>query len=137
MVDTSQLISNERDIFRSSETACFCENDPLMNLIISSPNKNILSKIFWEKTWLNPSMKKERELLKEDRCIIRDFSKLPSLFRSPIYLIGELNSANVILASLASLLEGALKAIWLNEKNLYEYRHVLYYNPAKPEIADK
>lgn len=89
-------------------------------MIISSPTKNILSKIY-AKTRLGPNMKKEREILNEDRCLIGRSPKMFELLHSPILLVGERKAADTLLAS-AFLAESFLTKIWLNQRSkIYEY----------------
>ena len=68
VVDTSQLIKDEHDIFNSPRMACMVKGNQLDQMISSSPVKGTLFKIYNEKTKLRPEMKKERELLDGDRC---------------------------------------------------------------------
>lgn len=76
MVDTSHLIKNERDIFTSKKMACVAQDDQLVTMILSSPTKNILSKVYYEKTKLRPNMVKERQFFKSGRCLLYRDMKL-------------------------------------------------------------
>ena len=78
MVDTSQLIKNKQDLLSTKKVACMVENEQMMNLIISSPTKNILSRIFYEKTRLRPDMVEERAIFGIDRCLL---SRQPEMIK--------------------------------------------------------
>ena len=70
VVDTSQLIKDVHDVFSSRKIACFVAHNQLYDMILSSPTKNILWKIFNEKTGLREDMVEERKLLSGDRCLV-------------------------------------------------------------------
>lgn len=89
-------------------------------MILSSPTKNILTRIY-AKTWLKPNMKKERKILNEDRCLIKRSPEMIQLLHSPIVLVGERKAADALLAS-AFVVESFLNKIWLNQRRkIYEY----------------
>ena len=133
MVDTSQLIKDEHDIFSSRRVACILENDQLHNMIISSPTKNILSRIFQEKTRLGPDMTKERELFEGENCLISRDYKMTQLFSSEIFLVGERHTADLLMSTFEGF-EGIFNKLWISE-TIYEYNLVAYYNGDKPEIG--
>ena len=128
VVDTSQLIKDERDIFNSpnSKVACFAKGEQLHNLILSfSSPKNVLTRIFKEKTMFGANMK-ERELFKDGRCLISLNPKMADLMNSPIFAIAPRTTANFFLV-LFHMLQGVFKEIWVTEKPIYEFRLVIYY----------
>ena len=92
MVDTSQLIKDEHDLFSTKRVACLFKNEQMMNMIASSPNKNVLSRVLNQKTRLRPDMMKERELFEGDHCLLTPSVKLLTLMEfveSKIYLLGK------------------------------------------------
>lgn len=123
-MDTSQLLKDEQDIFSSPKVACFLKNDQLHSMVISTQVKNILSRIFAEKTFFRADMLEERALL-GDRCLFTsDFIKIAKIIQdSDVFMLGEGTLMNMLMAGM-SLLEGVFKKMWLNEKPLYEYNHV-------------
>ena len=134
VVDTSQLVKNEQDIFSTSKVACMLKQDQLHNMIGSSSTKNILSRILYEKTRLRPDMAKERELLKSDHCLAERSPKLLSLFSSDnFFFVGERNMFHIFLTAF-SLVDGFFNKLWIAEK-IYEYNLVIYYNADKPTIG--
>lgn len=65
------------------------ENGQMQNLAVGSPAKNILARIFYEKTRLRPDMLMEKAMLGSDRCLVsRDPAKLSKITKSDVYLVG-------------------------------------------------
>ena len=129
MVDTSQLIKNRYDIFRSSRVACFLDHEQEMNIIQASKfrQKSLLSKIFYEKTFLSPGMVTERQLLKGDRCIGKHDVSLINLIKSEhVFFVGSQFLMDFVLA-LLSMFEKGL-SIWVSEESVEEYNLVTYYS---------
>lgn len=136
MVDTSQLIKNERDIFTSKKVACILLNEQLHNLIVSSPTKNILWRIF-ERTRLRPDMTREREILGGERCLFTRSPDMFQLLRSDIFLVGERSAANLLFSAFY-MAENLLNKLWFNENiKLYEYNKVLYYSLRQKENKER
>ena len=135
VVDTSQLVKDEQDIISTSKVACMLKDDQLHSLIVSSRTKNVLRRIFHEKTRLRPDMARERAILENDRCLLpSDYVKITKIIQiSDVFLVGERTLANLLLTSL-SMLEGLLKKLWIPEK-IYEYNNVVYYNRDKQWIG--
>lgn len=136
VVDTSQLIKNENEILSTRKVACMGKNDQLVNMIISSPTKNIMWRIFHEKTRLRPDMVKEREILEDDRCLLaRNLEKLEKILKSTrIYLIADRRMIDLVLAS-SFIFENNIKKLWISQQ-LYEYNKVIYYhNGNNPTIG--
>ena len=136
VVDTSQLIKNENEILSTRKVACMGKNDQLVNMIISSPTKNIMWRIFHEKTRLRPDMVKEREILEDDRCLLaRNLEKLEKILKSTrIYLIADRRMIDLVLAS-SFIFENNIKKLWISQP-LYEYNKVIYYhNGNNPTIG--
>lgn len=61
-------------------------DEQLSNMIISSPTKNILSKIY-EKTRLRPDMQAEREILGGDRCLLFGSNKILRLLKPDFFIV--------------------------------------------------
>ena len=110
------------------------ENEQMMNLIISSPTKNILSSIFYEKTRLRPDMVEERAILGKDRCLFTRDRMVTQLLDSEFYLFGE-RKLGTMLMGIPFLVGAMPKKLWLNERDIYEYNLVIYYNREKPRIG--
>lgn len=123
VVDTTQLIKDNREIFTTHRTACMVANDELTSLAASSPN-NILHKIYSEKTYLPDYLLEERTIMGGSRCIMPRTLKLVRLLESDgIYLVIEQGLGSLVLAS--SFLAGnTVKRLWVNGKNLYAYPKV-------------
>lgn len=129
MVDTSELVKDERDIFSTKRPACIAEGDQLHNMIINTPtnlpNKNILLRIFEKKTLLPPEMSNVREALESDYCLInRDFPKLFNLFFSPIFLVHPRTTGHYFLITFWSDNILTNEKIWSNQKVIFEYNLV-------------
>lgn len=134
-MDTSLLIKDAQDLFRSRSVACLLENDQLHLMIKSSPVKNILSKIYNEKTsLLKHNMVEERSLFETDKCLITRDYKMTQLVSSDVVLIGERHTADLLMATLEGL-GGVFNKMWISDKIIFEYNLVSYYNGDKPEIA--
>ena len=136
MVDTSQLIKDERDILSTWKVACVLENGQLYNQAVSSRDKkNIISKIFYEKTRLRSDMAKERNILGGDRCLLsKDPTKISKLLNSDVYLVAERNLADFFLSG-TFLVSGALKKLWISESRIFEYKKVIYYHAEKTDVG--
>ena len=127
-------VKDERDIFTTQKVACMLENEQLTNLIASSPTKNILWRIFNEKTRLRPDMIKEREIIERDRCLLFRDPKMIQLLRSDIFLVGETTAGNLLMSS-SYLFEEMSNKLWVNQRSFYEYNLVIYYNSDKSRIG--
>lgn len=126
MVDTSDLIQNPRDIFTTKKVACMLENDQFTNMITSSPTRNILAKIYDEKTLLRPDMIKERAVLKRPRCLLFRDPSVFQLLKSDLFLVGERTAGNLLMSS-SFLFEGMFKKLFVNQKSIYEYNLVGFW----------
>ena len=104
------------------------------NLITSSPTKNILSRIFYEKTRLRPDMVEERAILGKDRCLITRDRLVMQLLDSEFYLFGE-RKLGTLLMGVPLFVEAMPKKLWLNERDIYEYNLVIYHIREKPRIG--
>ena len=111
------------------------KDDQLHSMIVSSSTKNVLWRIFHEKTRLRPDMARERAILENDRCLLpSDYVKITKIMQiSDIFIVGERTIANILLPSLY-MLEGIFKKLWIPEK-IYEYNQVVYYNRDKQWIG--
>ena len=83
------------------------EGDQIHNMVITSPtdlqNKNILIRIYEQKTYLKPKMKKERKMIGSTYCLVtKDFPKMFNLFFSPVFVFGPRTTAHYILITLWS-----------------------------------
>lgn len=135
MVDTSELIKDERDIASTRLVGCLMANDQLHNMITSSSAKNILAKIY-EKTRLRRDMARERKLLKGDRCLFSSLAIL-ELMTPDFFFVAPGILADFFL-NLSFMLEKFFKRIWINSnKKIYEYNLVTYYTLRKMENKKK
>lgn len=125
MVDTSQLIKDERDIFSTSKLACVFKGDQLAGMM-SSPTKNILSRIFNEKMRLRPEMVEERETLDDNFCLISRTQKVFQFFKFDFFILVPRITANIFVAMIDSF-DGLLGKVWISEKAIYQYNLVIYY----------
>ena len=84
MVDTSELIRDESNIFSSPLVARFLKHGQLHNMALNSPtNQNILSRIFEKKIQFRSDMKMERQLLGSSECLFpRDPDKIAKILAS-------------------------------------------------------
>ena len=131
MVDTSQLIKDESDLFKTHRVACLVKSEQLANMISSSSVKNVLSKVYYEKTRLRPEMARERAILKSDFCLLSiDSPLIYDLLNSDFFLFGERKGGNYLLAN-SFMFEKLFNRVWLNEKPVFEYNLVIYHNRDK------
>ena len=102
-------------------------------MIVSSPNKNIVSKIFYDKTRLRPDMTGEREIMGDDRCLFRTSRSMFGFikYHENVFVVGERYARNVLLS--IPLFEGA--KIFDAFNNIFEYPLANFFNPDKPEIG--
>ena len=133
MVDTSQLIKDEHDLFSSRLFPCFFDNDQLSNLIVSLPTKNVLSRIFYEKTRLRPDRVEQRKILGKDRCLMSPDIQMLRLLKIGGFLFAERKVLHLLLA-MPVFVESMPNKMWLREMN-YEYNLVTYYRRDKPRLG--
>ena len=141
VVDTSHLIKDESDIFKTSRVACINTNEQIMNMVksnwsdsdrctkkarlklLSSPkvtssptrNKDILSRIYYEKTLFGPGSGREKQLFGGDRCfLIRSLAMLEVLDLD-IFLVGPRAMGNFLLTS-TIYFENFKREGWINDK---------------------
>ena len=130
--------------------ACVAQDDQLVSMIFSSKTKNIISKVYYEKTRLRPDMIKERKYFKTGRCLLyrevrlvyemvktgRKIECLISIaysnlaFQSPLliirkpfsdfFLFGPKTTGDIILVSLRAF-EGFYRKLWYNRKPIFEF----------------
>ena len=86
VVNTDDLIKDKNDVLNTRKLACILKDDQLHSMIVSSPTKNILGRIY-EKTKLRPDMVNERAILEGDRCLSGREPKMASLITSDIFLV--------------------------------------------------
>ena len=123
VVDTTHLIRNERDIFNSRKVACLLQDGQVYNLILSSPTKNILTKIFHEKTQLRPDMQRERAILQKSQCLLFRNPKVFQVLNSDVFFVAELTLAHLMLG-MTSLLNKVFNSLWISEESIFEYNLV-------------
>ena len=88
VVDTSQLLKDETDIFKSKKVACLDESDQLTALMANSPANNILGKLY-QKTKFRADMTKERQLLQNESCLMPLIGfKMIKILKSDIFVLG-------------------------------------------------
>ena len=130
VVNTSQLIKDDFDLLNNQKVACFLEDEHLTSTITNSPSKNVLTRVFNEKTWLREDMKKEREMLKSGRCMLSRNPSISALLDSDVYFIGERSLANYLLAN-PIFFKSLFKKLWVNERAIAEYPLVVYHTRDK------
>ena len=99
------------------------ENDQLTHMMADSPTRSILWKLY-EKTRLREDMKREREVLGKDRCLLSKDYKMGKLLESDLFVAGERNVANVLMGAGASIVEGVVQKLWVSGKPIYELNNV-------------
>ena len=137
VVDTSRLIKDDNEMFTTEKTACLLKDGQIHAMITSSPNRDVLSRIFYEKTLLKPEMEMERKMLGEERCLIGrniPMTKLLEASLDDFFLVMQRQTRNTLLGS-SFLLGRVFKMMWISEKKVYEYPKVYYYDGNKPEIG--
>ena len=103
----------------------------LASLIAVTPNKNVLWKLFYEKTRLREDMVKERQVLGSDHCWITGQSNMFQLLNSDVFALGERNLKNFLLSIPGAFTD---KDVFCNNK-IYEYTLSLFYTVDKPWIG--
>ena len=131
MVDTSELVKDEVEAFRTRKVACVLGVGQLASLIAATPNKNVLWRLFHEKTRLREDMVKERQFLETDHCWITGQSNMFQLLKSDIFAMGEQNAKNFLLSVPGAFTD---KGVFCNDK-IYEYALSLFYTIDKPWIG--
>ena len=129
------MIQNADDIFKTRRVACIVENDQLHIIIIGSPAKSLLSRIFYEKTRLRPDMGKERAIVKKDRCLIPRRPEVLDLMNSDLFILVAKTFVDFVLTS-SSIMTGFFRnQMWISRKPIFEFNLVTYYNGDKPRIG--
>ena len=108
------------------------ETGQLTSLISQTPTKNLLWKVYDEKTRLRQDMLAERKLIGDDRCFFKRQRGLFDLikYHENIFVVGPSNERNLLVS--IPLFEGAniFEAL-----KITEYRLVNFYSSDKPEIG--
>ena len=81
VVDTSELMKSVSDLFKANRPVCFLLKDTEMNLALNSPKNTILSRLFYEKTWLREDQVNEMAVLNSKRCLAPMDPKLVELLK--------------------------------------------------------
>lgn len=132
-MDDSQLIKNQADLFSTSRVACLVADEQLHNMILGSPGtKNLLWRIYHEKTLLKPEMTKERAIIKGERCLIPRSIQLLEFFKSFVFFVCPATAANLVQASLFLFKQQAI-SLWINEKVLVEFNMVICFSLRQPD----
>lgn len=84
-------------------------------MLANSPTKNILTRIFKEKTFFRPDMVKEKELFRGDRCLVLRDPLMVQAFASDLVLFGPQNTGNLLMAS-AMYFDGIQGKVWVSDK---------------------
>lgn len=108
VLDTSNLIRTKEEIFTIRKIACFMDKEEEVNMAINTPDKkNLLTRIFNEKNILREDMKKERSILKNNKCLLTKNSNMLALAESDVFFISSMASASFmfILASRLQLVK--------------------------------
>ena len=134
-MDTSELIVDSHDVFSTRKVACMMKKEPLSIMIASSTTRNILWKIYYEKTHLRSDMEKEKAFLGRDLCHLDiDPVHMMGILNSDVFFVGQ-RSTGEVLMSTSIPYAGDSKKLLLNEKPIFEFNLVSYYNGDKPEIG--
>ena len=131
MVDTSELVIDEEDAFRSRRVACVLGTGQLASLIAATPNKNVLWRLYHEKTRLREDMESERQLLGKDNCWITDDPNMFQLLKADGFALGERNVKNFLISIPGTFVDVGL---FCNNR-IYEYALSLFYTVDKPWIG--
>lgn len=126
VVDTSDLMQTEQDLFNTRRVACFLDKEKEMNLATDLTNKNILTRIYNEKTKFRADQVKERKLCNNERCLFPRDLRTIDLIDSDLYSIGSKTLFNFFLAFFAQF--NANKKMWKAPKPIQQYNSVFYYN---------
>ena len=126
VVDTSELIKNEEDIFSTNRVACFLKDEQEMKIAESSATNNLLTRIFRERTLFRTDQEKEKKILGTDRCILEINERIGWLTNSQIFLI----ASKLHLSYLVALTNGLELArnLWISSQTIHQFNLVIYYN---------
>ena len=61
----------------------------LHKMIASSPNKNLLWRIFDEKTRLRPDQIEEKQIVENERCLVPRDPKIVALLKTDAFVVGD------------------------------------------------
>ena len=131
------IVKDANDLLSGPKITCMLEKEPLTHMILTSPVRNTIWKIY-ENTRLKPGMDKEREIVQNpDRCLISEKSRLTKLMSSNVVFVGEKTSGNLLMSA-SFLFAGMFNKWWVTEKNtegVEGYNQVIYLNGKKPSLA--
>lgn len=125
IVDTSELLTDKRDIFSSRHVACFFYDQQEMNMAKTSPANNLLTRIFRKKTYLRPDQVKEREVVQNDRCFVVAGEKNLELMNSDLFMVSSELHFSFFLGFVSAV--DFHKTFWVG-KVIHEYNLVTYYS---------
>ena len=137
VVDTTELVKDERDIFSSRHVACFFYDQQEMNMAKASPTNNLLTRIFRHKTYFRPDQVKEREIVQNDRCFVVAGEKNLELMNSDLFMVSSELHFSFFLGFVSAV--DFRKTFWVG-KVIHEYNLVTYYslrNSNNREFFDK
>ena len=110
--------------------------EQLVSMIATSKTKNILSRIYSEKTLLRSDMVAERNFIKGEHCFVPKDPQIFQLFgQSDVFLVGERTVGNLFL-SIPNLLTGFVNQLWFNQRPIFEFNLAIYYDRDKPELGN-
>lgn len=84
-----------------------------------------MHKLFYQKTWLNKNMLRERQVLKSDRCLASTDTNAIAISDSHIALVGA-ETFSFLGFFFLEALQWRIKIFYL-DKDTYEFNLVLYY----------
>ena len=107
------------------------DSGQFVSLIAATPNKNVLWRLYHEKTRLREDMESERQLLGKDNCWITDDPNMFQLLKADGFALGERNVKNFLISIPGTFVDVGL---FCNNR-IYEYALSLFYTVDKPWIG--
>lgn len=125
VVDSSAVIKDKNDIFKTDRTACYLEGDIEHNLALTSPNDSLLTRIFNTKTKLTKPMLGLRNKRIKDRCIVeKSIDNADFHVDNAFGVVGE-QMAYVLLGGLSEVKSKNL--IWIGQNEVYSLNYHIYH----------
>ena len=136
VVDSSGVIKDKEDIFKTNRTACYLENDIEHSLALASPNDSLLTRIYHEKTKLTKPMPGLRNKRIKDRCIIeKSIDNADFHVDDAFGVVGE-QMAYILLRGLSDV--KSKNIIWVCQNEVYSLNfHIYHLNSPEYLYYDK
>lgn len=125
VVDTSKLVKDEREVFSSRHVACFFYDQQEMNMAVTSPTDNLLTRIFKRKTYFRPDQVKEKQIVQNDRCLVVAGEKNLELMNSDLFMVSSELHFSFFLGFISAV--DFHQTFWIG-KVIHEYNLVSYYS---------